>query len=135
MRRGQPGPYQVQAAIAAVHADAATADATDWSQIVTLYDQLYALRPNAVVALNRAIAAAMVHGPQAGLELLGAIDGLAGHYRLDAVRAHLLEMAGDTQGALEHYRAAAARTTSLPEQHYLAKQAARLKTEAEVARR
>jgi len=86
---------------------------------------------NPVVTLNRAVAAAMAHGPSAGLALLDAVDErLAGHYRLDAVRAHLLEMAGDTKAALTHYRAAANRTTSLPEQRYLATQAARLNMEA-----
>jgi len=86
---------------------------------------------NPVVTLNRAVAAAMAHGPSAGLALLDAVDErLTGHYRLDAVRAHLLEMAGDTKAALTHYRAAANRTTSLPEQRYLATQAARLNMEA-----
>jgi predicted RNA polymerase sigma factor len=81
-----------------------------------------------MVALNRAVAAAMVHGPAAGLKLLEALDEpLAGHYRLDAVRAHLHEMAGDVPAAVAHYRAAAARTTSVPEQHYLTTQAARLR--------
>jgi len=81
------------------------------------------------VSLNRAIATAMVHGPAAGLALLDPLDeALAGHYRLDAVRAHLLEMAGDAPGAAEHYRAAARRTTSIPEQNYLTIKAARLRT-------
>ena len=83
---------------------------------------------NPVVTLNRAVAAAMVHGPAAGLALVDAVaEPLAGHYRLDAVRAHLLEMAGDTEAARAHYRAAAARTTNLPEQRYLTGRAARLK--------
>jgi predicted RNA polymerase sigma factor len=83
---------------------------------------------NPMVALNRAIAAAMVHGPAAGLTLLEALDEpLAGHHRLEAVRAHLFEMAGDVDAAVAHYRAAASRTTSIPEQHYLTTQAARLR--------
>jgi predicted RNA polymerase sigma factor len=85
---------------------------------------------NPVVTLNRAVAAAMAHGPFAGLAVLDLVDErLIGHYRLDAVRAHLLEMTGDTKAALAHYRVAANRTTSLPEQRYLAKQAARIKRE------
>ena len=82
-----------------------------------------------MVVLNHAIAVGMVHGPRAGLELLKALDGderLAGHYRIDAVRAHLFEMAGDHAAAIEHYRAAAGRTTSIPERNYLTTQAARL---------
>ena len=99
-------------------------------QILALYGLLEQITGNPIVTLNRAVAAAMADGPSAGLAMLDTVDDrLAGHYRLDAVRAHLLEMAGDTQGALVHYRAAAGRTTSLPEQHYLAKQAARLKNE------
>jgi predicted RNA polymerase sigma factor len=87
---------------------------------------------NPMVALNRAIAAAMVHGPAAGLALLDALDErLAGHYRLDAVRAHLFEMAGDAEAAVAHYRAAASRTTSIPEQQYLTTQAARLRPRTE----
>jgi predicted RNA polymerase sigma factor len=127
---GPAGEYTVQAAIAAVHDRAKHADDTDWPQILALYGLLEQITGNPVVTLNRAVAAAMADGPSAGLAVLDTVDErLAGHYRLDAVRAHLLEMAGDTQGALEQYRAAAARTTSLPEQHYLAKQAARLKNE------
>jgi predicted RNA polymerase sigma factor len=128
---GRPvGEYTLQAAIAAVHDRTRHADDTDWPQILALYGLLEQLTGNPVVTLNRAVAAAMADGPSAGLAVLDTVDErLAGHYRLDAVRAHLLEMAGDTQGALEHYRAAASRTTSLPEQHYLAKQAARLKNE------
>jgi RNA polymerase sigma factor (sigma-70 family) len=126
--KGSVGEYQLQAAIAAVHDQAASAADTDWQQILTLYGLLERMSGNPVVALNRAIAAAMVHGPAAGLTLLKALDEpLAGHYRLDAVRAHLLEMAGDAAAAVAHYRAAAARTTNIPEQHYLATQAARLR--------
>jgi predicted RNA polymerase sigma factor len=92
-----------------------------------LYGLLEQMTGNPVVTLNRAVAAAMAHGPSAGLAVLGEVDErLTGHYRLDAVRAHLMEMAGETEAALEGYRAAASRTTNLPEQHYLATQAARL---------
>ena len=111
------GPYQLQAAIAAVHDEAPRAEDTDWPQILALYGVLERLSDNPMVALNRAIAAAMVHGPAAGLELLEALDAdarLAGHYRLDAVRAHLHEMAGDPGRALAHYRAAAERTAEHP---------------------
>jgi predicted RNA polymerase sigma factor len=125
---GAVGEYQLQAAIAAVHDQARSADDTDWPQILALYGLLEQLTGNPVVTLNRAVAAALAEGPSAGLAVLESVDErLAGHYRLDAVRAHLLEMAGDTEGALEHYRAAANRTTSLPEQRYLASKAARLK--------
>jgi RNA polymerase sigma factor (sigma-70 family) len=125
---GVVGEYQVQAMIAAVHDEAASVGDTDWPQILTLYGLLERMTGNPMVALNRAIAAAMVHGPAAGLKLLEPLDEpLAGHYRLDAVRAHLYEMAGDTQAAMAHYRAAAARTTSIPEQQYLTTQAARLR--------
>jgi predicted RNA polymerase sigma factor len=122
------GEYQLQAAIAAVHDRAPSAEATDWRQILELYEQLERMTGNPVVTLNRAVAAAMADGPDAGLAVLDAVaEQLNGHHRLDAVRAHLLEMAGDTQGAIEHYRAAAARTTSLPERRYLTTQAARLR--------
>jgi RNA polymerase sigma factor (sigma-70 family) len=125
---GVVGEYQVQALIAAVHDDAARVGDTDWPQILALYGLLERMTGNPMVALNRAIAAAMVHGPAAGLKLLEALDGpLAGHYRLDAVRAHLFEMGGDAQAAMTHYRAAAGRTTSTPEQRYLTTQAARLR--------
>jgi len=125
------GEYRLQAAIAAVHDQARRVEDTDWPQILALYGLLEQMTRNPVVTLNRAVAAAMVEGPSAGLALLDRVEQrLAGHYRVDAVRAHLLEMAGDTEAALAHYRAAANRTTSLPEQNYLAKQAARLKMEA-----
>jgi predicted RNA polymerase sigma factor len=123
------GPYQIQAAIAAVHAEAADVGDTDWRQILALYDLLESVAPNPMVTLNRAVAVAMVHGPKAGLEALAALDAdgrMAEHHRLDAVRAHMLEMDGDTAGALDAYRRAARRTTSLPEQRYLERQAARL---------
>jgi RNA polymerase sigma factor (sigma-70 family) len=122
------GEYQLQAAIAAVHDRAPSAEATNWRQILELYEQLERMTGNPVVTLNRAVAAAMADGPEAGLAVLDEVaERLNGHHRLDAVRAHLLEMAGDTQGAIEHYRAAAARTTSLPERRYLTTQAARLR--------
>jgi predicted RNA polymerase sigma factor len=128
LAQGVVGEYQVQAMVAAVHDDAARVEDTDWPQILALYGLLERMTGNPMVALNRAIAAAMVHGPAAGLKLVDALDGpLAGHYRLDAVRAHLLEMAGDTQAAGQHYRAAAGRTTSIPERQYLITQAARLR--------
>lgn len=126
---GGPGWYAVQAAIAAVHDEAPGAEDTDWPQILALYDVLKGISDNPMVALNHAIAVAMVHGPSTGLELLDALDRdrrMAGHYRLDAVRGHLLERAGDRAGALVHYRAAAERTASLPERNYLLTKAARL---------
>ena len=129
LARAPVGPYQLQAAIAAVHDEAARAADTDWPQILVLYELLERLDPSPVVTLNHAVALAMVRGPRAGLDLLATLDGdarLAGHHRLDAVRAHLLELAGDPAAAREHYRAAARRTTSLPEQRYLEGRAARL---------
>jgi len=127
--KGAVGEYQLQAAIAAVHDRAARAEDTEWGQILALYGLLEQMTGNPVVSLNRAVAAAMADGPSAGLAVLDSVDArMAGHYRLDAVRAHLLELAGDREGALAHYRAAASRTTSLPEQRHLAKQAARLRS-------
>ncbi|HEX6354525.1 RNA polymerase sigma factor [Actinophytocola sp.] len=117
-----PGPYQLQAAIAAIHDEAPSTEQTDWPQILVLYKLLDRMAPNPMVTLNRAIATAMVHGPKAGLELLGSLNGdkrIAGHYRLDAVRAHLLDLAGEHEQAREHYRRAAKRTFSLPEREYL----------------
>ncbi|MFC4587635.1 RNA polymerase sigma factor [Sphaerisporangium corydalis] len=116
------GPYQLQAAIAAVHAEAPDAAATDWPQVLALYEVLAGVAPNPVVTLNHAVALAMVKGPLAGLDLLATLDGderVSGHHRLDSVRAHLLEMAGDHQAAREAYRAAARATASLPERRYL----------------
>jgi predicted RNA polymerase sigma factor len=124
-----PGPYQLQAAIAAVHAEAASAEDTDWPQILALYRVLARIAPNPMVTLNESVAVAMVHGPRAGLELLRGLerDGrVAEHHRLEAVRAHLLELAGDLGGARDAYRTAAHRTTSLPERRYLESRAARL---------
>jgi RNA polymerase sigma factor (sigma-70 family) len=121
------GEYQLQAAIAALHDEAERPEDTDWPQILALYDLLEHLSGNPMVTLNRAVAAAMLKGPAVGLKLLEPLDTqLAGHYRLDAVRGHLFEMLGDLSAAAEHYRAAARRTTSLPEQRYLTAQAARL---------
>lgn len=128
--KGAIGPYQLQAAISAVHAEAARPEDTDWPQILALYELLKRMSENPVVMLNHAVAAAMVRGPAAGLELLDQLDQdgrLAGHHRLHAVRAHLLEMAGDTEGAATHYRMAAGHTSSQPEQVYLLTQAARLR--------
>ena len=129
LAKGAVGLYQLQAAISAVHDEAERAEDTDWPQILALYELLKRVSPGPMVTLNHAIAAAMVHGPGHGLQLLRALDAdprLANHYRLDAVRAHLLEQTGDHKAAIEHYRLAAARTTSIPERNYLITQAARL---------
>jgi RNA polymerase sigma factor (sigma-70 family) len=129
LSRGSVGPYQLQAAIAAVHDEAPRAEDTDWPQILALYGLLERMSDNPMVSLNRAIAAAMVQGPRVGLELLAALDAdarLRGHYRLDAVRGHLLERAGEHERAIAHYRAAAERTASIPERDYLTTKAARL---------
>jgi predicted RNA polymerase sigma factor len=127
--KGSVGPYQLQAAIAAVHDEAASAQNTDWPQILALYELLKRMSDNPMVALNHAIAAAMVHGPKKGLDLLDELQNdarLADHHRLDAVRAHLLEMAGEPAAAAQYYRRAAGKTGNLPEQNYLLMQAARL---------
>ncbi|MER5964246.1 sigma-70 family RNA polymerase sigma factor [Streptomyces sp. NPDC002057] len=129
LRRGRVGPYQLQAAIAAVHDEAETAGATDWPQILALYELLERTGPNPVGTLNRAVAVAMVHGPAAGLALLdeSAKDGrTARHHRLHAARAHLLELLGDEEAAAEAYREAARRTTSGPERRHLTERARRL---------
>jgi RNA polymerase sigma factor (sigma-70 family) len=127
LRQGQPGEYQLQAAIAALHDQAGSHAGTDWARILALYDRLEALTGNPMVTLTRAVATAMVQGPDAGLALL---DGLAvrlgDHHRLHSVRAHLLEQAGDTGGAAAEFQAAAARTTNLRERDYLVTRAARL---------
>ena len=123
------GPYQLQAAIAAVHDEAPTAEQTDWPQILALYEVLAQVAPGPLVTLSRAVALAMVHGPKAGLALLGTLDAddrMAHTHRLEAVRAHLLERAGDTVAARESYLRAARMTASVPEQRYLALRAARL---------
>jgi RNA polymerase sigma factor (sigma-70 family) len=128
MSRGTVGEFQLQAAIAALHDSAARAEDTDWRQILGLYGLLVKLTGNPMVELNRAVATAMVDGPAAGLSLVDTLDErLPGHYRLDAVRAHLHEMQGDPAKAAAHYRAAAARTTNEPERQYLTGQAARLR--------
>jgi predicted RNA polymerase sigma factor len=127
--KGRVGPYQLQAAVAAVHDEAPRAEDTDWSEIMALYGLLKRMSDNPMVALNHAIATAMVEGPPAGLALLDALDAdarLAGHHRLPAVRAHLLEMAGDRAAAVALYREAARLTSNLPERDYLITQAARL---------
>ncbi|MEO8183369.1 MAG: sigma-70 family RNA polymerase sigma factor [Deltaproteobacteria bacterium] len=124
------GEYQVLAAIAAVHDEAVSADATDWAQILALYDVLMTFSDNPIVALNRAVASAMVHGPSAGLDLVRELESdprLAGNHRLAAVRAHLLERMGDHAAAIAHYLSAAQATTSTPEQNYLIMRAARLR--------
>ena len=117
-----PGPYQLQAAIAAVHDEAARAEDTDWPQILALYELLAALTPGPMVTLNRIVAVAMVRGPAVALEHLDALaddPALADHHRVDAVRAHLLDELGDSEAARDYYRRAARRTLSLPEQRYL----------------
>src|SRR5215471_16478960 len=127
--KGSIGAYQLQAAIAAVHDEAARVEDTDWPQILALYELLKSMSDNPMVLLNHAVAVGMVHGPNKALELLKALDvdeRLAGNHRLDAVRAHLLDMAGDREGAIRHYRIAGTRTNSIPERNYLTKQAARL---------
>jgi predicted RNA polymerase sigma factor len=129
MARSPLGPYQLQAAIAATHADAGRADDTDWRQVHVLYKILERIAPNPMVTLNRAIALAETSGPHAGLELLSTLDGdarMTGHHRLHAVRAHLLEKAGDLPAAHENYRRAARTTASLAERRYLESRAARL---------
>jgi predicted RNA polymerase sigma factor len=116
------GPYQLQAAIAAVHAEAESDAATDWPQIAALYDLLGRIAPNPVVTLNHAVAVAKVDGPQAGLDMLAPLDAdprVARGHRLHAVRGHLLESAGDHGAARAAYREAARRTSSMPEKRYL----------------
>jgi len=128
--RGHAGSYLVQAAIAAVHDEAASAETTDWAQIVALYDLLMRMFDNPVVALNRAVAVAMARGSVEGLALLEKLDRdprMKGHYRLDAVRAHLLERSGDVMAALPYYEAAAAKTASTPERNYLLLKIGRLR--------
>jgi len=130
LSRGRVGPYQLQAAVAAVHDEAPSHDDTDWAQIAALYGLLERMSDNPMVTLNRAIAVAMVQGPAAGLALVDTIaaDGrLANSHRLDAVRGHLLELAGDRDAAVAAYLAAANRTTNRAERHYLLTQAAALR--------
>jgi RNA polymerase sigma factor (sigma-70 family) len=131
MSEGPRGDYALQAAIAALHDEAARAEDTDWPQILALYGVLERLTGNPMVALNRAVAEAMVHGPAAGLKLLEPLDErLPGHYRLDAVRAHLRELLGETAAAIAHYDAAANATRSIPERNYLITKAAQLRRQA-----
>jgi len=127
--KGSVGPYQLQAAVAAVHDEAPRVEDTDWHEILALYGVLESMSDNPMVVLNRTIAFSMVNGPRAGLERLEELakdPRVAGHHRIDAVRAHLHELAGDRETAILHYRAAASRTTSFPEQRYLVARAARL---------
>ena len=127
--RGPIGPYQLQAAIAAVHDEAPRAEDTDWREILELYRLLERVSPNPMVTLNHAVAVAMVDGPEAGLAMLDELEAderIRTHHRLEAVRAHLLEMAGDTPAARASYRLAGQRTTSLPERRYLEARASRL---------
>ncbi|GAA3827462.1 sigma factor-like helix-turn-helix DNA-binding protein [Sphaerisporangium flaviroseum] len=129
LAKGAVGPYQLQAAIGALHDEAACAEETDWPQILALYGLLERMSDNPMVSLNRAVAAAMVHGPAAGLDMLKALDAdgrLAGHHRFHTARAHLLEMSGDLRAAAEDYRVAASRTTNAPEHNYLTTRAAQL---------
>jgi predicted RNA polymerase sigma factor len=126
---GPTGPYQLQAAIAAIHDEAPSAEATDWPQIVALYELLLRASDNPVVALNHAVAVAMAEGAQAGLALLAGLDGderIAQDHRFHAVRGHLLELAGDRAAALACYQAAARQAASLPQQRYLQARATRL---------
>jgi RNA polymerase sigma factor (sigma-70 family) len=124
------GPYQLQAAIAAVHDEAPTVDETDWKQVLALYELLEQVSPNPMVTLNRAVAVAMVHGPDAGLQLLATLEQdprMAKHHRLHAVRGHLHELAGDAPAAKEGYRTAARLSSNAPERRYLYEKAARLR--------
>jgi len=127
--RGPVGPYQLQAAIAAVHDETRIWEETDWPQILALYDVLEEVSPGPIVTLNRAVAVAMVNGPRAGLAVLGTIEDdarVAHSHRLESVRGHLLELSGDAEAARDSYRRAARMTASVPEQRYLALRAARL---------
>jgi predicted RNA polymerase sigma factor len=129
------GPYQLQAAIAAVHDEAARAEDTDWPQILGLYELLHQIAPGPMVTLNRIVAVAMVEGPRAGLDRLAAAaadPALARHHRLYAVRAHLLEVAGEADAAAADFQLAARRTLSVPEQRYLASRAERLRSPSSV---
>jgi RNA polymerase sigma factor (sigma-70 family) len=128
--RRRLGPYQLQAAIAAVHDEAESHAETDWAEILGLYELLMHVSPSPVVSLNHAVAVAMVHGPAAGLDRLASLDtdgALAETHRVDATRGHLLELAGDYAGALAAYQRAAARTRNGPERRYLQLKAAGLR--------
>ena len=127
--RGAVGYYQLQAAVAALHDEAPSTEATDWAQIARLYELLEDMTGNPMIKLNRAVAVGMVAGPAQALVLLdevGRDERMAGHYRLDAVRAHMLEKSGEHAGAIRCYRRAAERTNSIPERNYLLLKAARL---------
>ena len=129
LTRAPVGPFQIQAAIAAVHAEAAHAEDTDWPQILALYNLLTRYSANPMMLLNRAVAVAMVHGPQAGLGVLADLDGdrhVSGHHRWHAVRAHLLEQAGDHAAARDEFEQATRRATNIPEKRYLQAQTGRL---------
>jgi RNA polymerase sigma factor (sigma-70 family) len=129
LSRARLGPYQLQAAIAAVHDEAPTVEETDWEQVLALYELLEQVSPNPMVTLNRAVAVAMVHGPVAGLELLSTLEGdprMAKHHRLHAVRGYLLEQSGDAAAAVDSYRSAARLSSNLPERRYLYAKAASL---------
>lgn len=126
--KGPAGPYLLQATITAIHDEAPSTEETDWAEVLILYKILDRTAPNPMVTLNRAIASAMVHGPVEGLAVLATLDGdkrVAGHYRLHAVRGHLLDLAGEHDQAREHYRRAARLTLSLPEREYLLRRASR----------
>jgi predicted RNA polymerase sigma factor len=126
---GAVGEYQLQAAIAALHDEAPSTAETDWAQILALYGVLMRMSDNPMVVMNHAIAAAMVHGPAQGLDLLKPLETderLAGNHRLDAVKAHLLERSGAYDAAVELYRLAAAKTNSIPERNYLMLRAAQV---------
>lgn len=126
--RGATGPYQLQAAIAALHDEAPSAEETDWPQIVALYEVLMEMSDNPMVLLNHAVAVTMVSGPRTGLDLLDELkDRIADDHRFHAVRGHLLEMAGDKLAARECYEDAARRTTSIPQQRYLHGKVAKLR--------
>ena len=127
LRRNRPGPYQVQAAINAVHADAATAAGTDWRQILALYDQLIALTPTPVAALHRAVAVAEVRGPAAGLAAVEGLDGLHDHHTFHAVRADLLRRLGRGGEAVAAYERAAALAGNEAERRFLERAAAELR--------
>jgi RNA polymerase sigma factor (sigma-70 family) len=129
LAKGRVGPYQIQAAVAALHDQALSTEQTDWTQVDALYGLLERMSDNPMIALNRAVATAMVQGPDAGLRLIDQVaqdERLKGHYRVDAVRAHLYERAGQRERALEHYQRAADGTASLPERNYLLAKGARL---------
>ncbi|HEX7139304.1 MAG TPA: DUF6596 domain-containing protein, partial [Vicinamibacterales bacterium] len=129
LSKGVVGAYQLQAAIAAIHDEAARAEDTDWRQIVALYGLLMRMSDNPMIALNHAVAVAMVDGPEAGLSRLDALNHdarITDHFRLDAVRGHLHERVGNRERAIAHFRAAAEKTTNLQERHYLMKKAAAL---------